>query len=372
MNRLLLFLVCFCLSFHSFAQLSGTGFYRVKNVADQRYIYVTDNTGDADPKAPDMGAVQLIKDLQKTIYNPATVLFFQKISSNKNEYNIASQGTSVKDIIGHTPNIYYSQKNDAYQVYATVSGTTIYLGASDDLYYANKEVSQLSVGAKGTYNYWKIEPIAVESDNYVGIKPTIEIDGKYYQPFYADFAFSLYSKGMKAYYINETLGVAAHLVPIEDEIIAAATPVIIECSSPDPSDNRLSLHISGGKTLSNNKLKGVYFFNRLREHSSTDAVTKNDKNTMRVLAKTADGKLGFVVSNDSYLQANQAYLSVPKGSSETFYAMNDSEFASTGQLLDDKQEATEIYSILGIKFEESFEELPAGIYIINGKKVIKY
>lgn len=371
MNKVLLITFCFFSTVCSFAQLSGTGFYRVKNVGDSRYIYVTDNTGEASAKAPDMGAVQLIKGLNKAITNPATVLYFDKLSTGTNEYNIAAQGTSVKSIIGYTPNVYYITKKDAYQVYATVSGVVTYLGADDDSYYKNKEVSQLSVGASGDYTFWKIEPISAETDNYFGIQPTIEINGKYYQPFFANFAFSLYSEGMKAYYVKETVGVAAHLVPIEDEIIPASTPVIIECSSDDPSNNRLSLHFSGGNSIAKNQLKGVYFNNPLRVYSK-DAVTKYDKNTMRVLGKTADGKLGFVVSTAENLQANHAYLTVATGSAETIYAMNDDEYASNPQLIDDNTEAKEVYSILGTKYAESYDELPAGIYIINGKKVIKY
>ena len=367
MNKFLLVLSCLICNY-AFAQLNGTGFYRVVNVADSRYIYVSDNTGDPDPKAPDMGAVQLIKGLDKAVSNPSTVLYFSQI--NGNEYDIKAQGTSVKQIIGHMPSIYYSSRADAYQVYATVYGATVYLGSEDDPYYANKEVSMLSIGAKGNYNLWKVCPITEEGDNYFGIKPTIEIDGKYYQPFYADFAFSFFSEGMKAYYIKDISGIAAHLVPIEDEIIPASTPVIIECSSSEPDKNRLKLHASGGKSISDNKLKGVYFNNPLRIYSK-DAVTKFDRNTMRVLGKTSDGKLGFVLSTAKNLAANQAYLSVASGSEETIYAMNSNDFASLDGVSGDADNVKNVYSIIGTRCEGSFEELPAGIYIVNGKKVIK-
>ena len=368
MIRYLLFFIVFSLSYTSFAQLSGSGFYRVSNVADARYVYVTDNTGSASTTTPDIKAVQLINGLENAIVEAATVLYFNHISGT--QYDIKAQGTSVNQIIGHIPNVYYSERGKAYQVYANTSGATIYLGSDDDAYYQNKRVSYMSINSSGKYNLWNIHPITSEGDNYFGINPTLEIEGKFYQSFFADFAFSFASNGMKAYYVSSVSGEEATLVSITDDVIPARTPVIIECSSSSPSDNRLNLYSTGGTQLSSNVLKGVYFCNPYRAYSS-DAVTKNDKTTMRVLGKTSTGKLGFVVFNEQFLSAILAYLLVPVVSQYELVLTREVSSSIENITLEDK-EPTGIFSILGTRFDYSLEELPAGIYIINGKKVIKH
>lgn len=350
-----------------FAQLSSSGFYRVVNVADSRYVYVTDNTGSVSSTSSDLKAVQLKKGLEKAISNPATVLYFNHLSGT--QYDVQAQGTSVKKIIGYTPNVYYSSRGQAYQVYANANGASVYLGSDDGAYYQNKEISYMSTSASGKYNLWNIYPITADGDNFFGIMPSIEIDGKYYQSFFADFAFSFASSGMKAYYVSAVSGDAATLVEITDEKIPERTPVIIECSSSSPSDNRLNLYYTGGSQITDNVLKGVYFCNPYRAYSS-DAVTKNDKATMRVLGKTSSGKLGFIVSSDNNIPANQAYLPVPSGS-ETEIVLSFDATASLDNVITEENEKSAVFSIVGTRYDCQFYELPSGIYIINGKKVIK-
>lgn len=367
MKRFLLPLLILFASTPVLAQLNGNDFYRVVNVADSRYVYVTDNSGSASAASPDLKAVELIKGLDNAISNPASVLYFNQISGT--QYDIQSQGTSVKQIIGHTPNVYYSERSNAYQVYANNSGATIYLGSDNGEFYQDKPVSYLSINSSGDYNLWKIYPISADGSNYFGIAPTVSLDGKYYQSFYADFAFSFASSGMKAYYVSSTSGDEATLVEITSSVIPARTPVIIECSSSSASDNRLNLQTSGGTSVSGNILKGVFFCNPYR--STPAAVTKNDKTTMRILGKTSNGKLGFVVCSDKNLPANQAYLVVASSAGSEIEAKLGSASSIDNITIEDKDQ-TGIFSILGTKFDCSFEELPAGIYIVNGKKVIKH
>lgn len=367
MKQFLLSIFFFAEVLSVFAQLGSSGFYRVVNVADSRYVYVTDNTGSASATSPDLKAVQLKKGLEKAISDPASVLFFNNISGT--QYDIQAQGTSVSKIIGYTPNVYYSSRGQAFQVFANVSGATVYLGSDDDAYYQNKEVSYMSTSASGKYNLWNINPISADGDNYFGIKPSLEIEGKYYQSFFADFAFSFASNGMKAYYVSTITGNEATLVAITEDIIPARTPVIIECSSISPSDNRLNLYSTGGTQISGNVLKGVYFCNPYRAYSP-DAVTKNDEATMRVLGKTSSGKLGFIVSPDKNLPANQVYLPVLSGSDSEIVLSNDAT-ASLDNVSFEENGKPVIFSILGKRYDCQYDELPSGVYIINGKKVIK-
>lgn len=364
MKKSLLILSFIFVALSAFAQLKD-GYYRVTNVGDGRYIYLTDNTGSVSvgTLSADMKAVHLIKGQDKTISNPQTVLYISHVSGN--QYNIAAQGTSVKDIIGYAVNVRYEERAQAYRVYAEAHGATLYLGSNANNYYKTEEISYLSTGESGNQTLWKLEPIDSEGDNYFGITPSIEADGKYYQSFYASFPFSFKSKGMKAYYVKDDNG-EPKLVEIKDKVIAAKTPVIIECSSKNPSDNRLEILTTGGNAISDNMLRGVMFCNTARVKSK-DAVTKNDKETMRVLG-VENGKLTFTVSQDENLPANQAYLLVSAGNDIPFVFEDDQESKEASL-----ETIKGVYSILGIKVrdDDDISDLAAGIYIVNGKKIIK-
>ena len=142
--------------------------------------------------------------------------------------------------------------------------------------------------------------------------------------------------------------------------------------------NKLNLFINKGNKINNNMLKGVYFNNE-RRPKSKDARTKYDANTMRVLGITSDGKLGFIISKEEYLAANEAYLNVPAGSPEEFELMTEEQLAAykeneQGQSINSvKTDYTVkgVFSITGLKVADKVDKLlPKGIYIVNGKKII--
>ena len=222
-----------------------------------------------------------------------------------------------------------------YQVYATEAGMTIYLSDAGSW---GGDYHTLGTTGKGTTTRWIAEPIDANTDSYFGVKPTLTVGDKYYAPFYADFAFSFASAGMKAYTISVIDGGIAVIKPIETEVIPASTPVIIECSSADKSNNRLNLLAGSYPAVANNKLAGVYFCNEFREKSK-DAITPFDNTLMRVLQVNAEGKLVFDTQTTNlhvnwwgddgkrYLNANQSYLPVPTGTPEEVTIMTETEYA---------------------------------------------
>ena len=351
----------------TYAQLEK-GFYRVHNYKTERYVYVYDNTGkiNISTTSADMGAIQLWKDHSRTISDPASVIYVEPKGNNK--YNLHSQGTSVVEIIGYHVMIY--AKGDSYQLYA------------EGKYLADEETTNVPDGQLGTVNkgdYRKWVAVPVDQDaNYFGIAPNLTIDDTHYEPFFADFAFSFANEGMKAYYVSETYKHIAVIKEIKDEFIAANTPVIIGCGSNEPSSNKLNLFTNKGNKINDNMLKGVYF-NNARRPKSKDARTKYDANTMRVLGTTAEGKLGFVISKDEYLAANEAYLSVPADSPEEFVLMTEEELAAyketeQGQSISTIKTGNNtkgVFSVTGVKVADKIDgSFPKGIYIVDGKKII--
>lgn len=363
----LLYSFLFVLSFPllSFAQLNGNGFYRVNNYKTGRYIYVCDNTGSINIQttSADMGAIQLWSGYEKTISNPASVIYIKKVGDN---YDLKAQGTGVHDIIGYYVTI--AESGGLYKVYA--EGKYLSDGERSD-----SERGGLSTEGTGDYRKWMVKQIN-QTDNCFGLAPELYVGGKYWQPFFADFAFSLEGSGMKAYYISAVYDDAAIIEEITSEIIPDNTPVFVACSSAKATENKLVLYKDKGTKLQDNKLKGVYFNNQYRKKSA-DARTAYDASTMRILGVTEEGELGFIKADLSYLPANESYLTVPVTAADELPVMTAQEYdeylAAGVKPTSYVSKPSPVYSILGVKVADdssSLGSLPAGIYIVNSKKVV--
>lgn len=312
------------LSFTAHADLNGTGYYRITNNYTNRYIYVTDNKGSINysTTSADMGAIDLWMGIERTLYDPATVLYCQHITGK--QYDIQSQNTGIHQMIGFYVTLTTDPRvPDAYIAYGTAHGLSKYLfdGRS------NLEVdwSYLSDSGKSECKYWKINPIDSSTDNYFGIKSTVTTSGgEYYAPFFAEFPFSFASSGMKACYITKIdtkLGYAVY-----KEItgtVPGATPLFIKCNSNNHSDNRLNL---GGDAaaLNDNIGVGVYFNSDKANH--VNQVAYNPQ-TMRVLGTMTDGTLALVTENYDFVPRNTFYVNVPAGAPAQFQIVSESEYA---------------------------------------------
>lgn len=313
----------------SAAEPLESGYYRVKNYATQRYIYVYDNTGSIEISAgsADVGALQVWKNYERTISDPASILYANykgSPASGNYQYDVESQGTSIYEIIEHYLSI-YRRNNGHLNLYASMGGITKYL--DDEETNLNREQGAVGFDRDGDFRLWDVYPVdAADESNYFGVAPTISASGKYYQPFYASFPFSFYSQGMKAYYIKEYN--AAENIAVLAEVngnVPGAMPVIIECSSNQPINNRLNLLRNNDAPLQDNQLSGVYFYNEKRKKSH-DAKTAYDPQTMRVLSTDASGKLVFTKYAGAYLPANQSYLVVPEGTPDDVTIMTETEY----------------------------------------------
>ena len=321
MKKLLFLSSLLLLATSVFSQITGDGYYRVKNLATSRYIYVYDNTGkiNVQTTSADMGAIELHKDPDRRFSDPGSIIYVKYIYEKEGikKYDLTSQGTGVHQIIGYYVQI-FENPDLTYYVYAE----GFYLCDNET---SSREFGFLGTDRKGDYRKWVASKLN-DTDNYFGLAPTIELNGKYYQPFYAAFPFTL-SEGMKAYYISKVLPSAAILSEITGTV-PASTPVLIECSSANTESNKLTLQMENATAISGNQLKGVYFNNPDRQKSK-DARTAYDPSTMRVLT-VKDGKLVYATDSSlDYLPANQSYLKVPAGTAETLTVMTEEEYQAS-------------------------------------------
>lgn len=353
----------------SFAQTIADGYYRFQNQATGRYIVVVDNTGSVDifSTSADLGAVHTFSDFEgNVVSNPGSIIYAKYVSDG---YDLQSQGASTYKMVGYYLRIRETRDNDnTYWAYATKSGMTQYI---------NDAVYETDEGMVGTNDSrgrkWYVLPVEASGENYFGIRTSCEVDGKYYQPFYADFPFKFYSEGMKVYYVSKYAEGMAVMKEYTGETMPKNMPMIIECSSSEPTNNRLDLLTTSPSVPSDNVLTGTYF-NNSWPTSHINRVA-NDPATIRLLGVTSTGELGFVTKTDvDYVPANTAYLKVAPGTDAELRLVSEDEFtAGVNEItVEDKVNShSGVYTLTGVKVaDDTNANLPAGVYIINGKKVV--
>ncbi len=370
------------------AQYDGNGYYRVQNTKTERYIEVLDDRGSLDFSTTDadLNALKTYAGFESVVSNPASIIYTE---SHSGGYILYSQGTDTYSIVEQYLKL-YDNKDGTYKAYATNSGLTKYIIDEDDVYSPGYV---LTGGRSAATGNWYLNPVNnTTEDFYFGITPDTFVGSSNYKMFYASFPFNFESSGMTAYYIDRTDmaedGTAyASMKEVTATTIPAATPVIISCSATHPSDNRLNLVTSSAKTYSDNLLTGVYFCNDVLLDVHRNVVDNNPE-TMRVLGVTSDGELGMILRSTSdmpYIPANTAYLTVTKYFPADVKLVAEGDYERVleehgGKSTDgisaissDGSATTGVYTILGTKICEGNTlpaGLPAGVYIVGGRKVV--
>lgn len=367
MKKLILLLSIPLISSVSFAQLDGDGYYRVHNKGSERYVYVCDNTGSINITATtaEMGALQLWKDHDRTLSDPASVIYICKRGTNEtgDYFDLQSQGTGVHQIIGYYVNV-YSGSSSSYKVYAEGK----YL-CDNNTGSGNK--GTMGTERKGDYREWYVDKIGTE-DEWFGITP-VTFAGRKFRPFYADFGFKLKGEGMKVWYISLVDETAAVIKEFSGSVVPAKTPVLIECSSNSAADNKIELVYSYAAGPSDNLLKGNFFNYPDRIYFNPKAITPCTS-SMRVLGEMADGRLGYITRTTGNLDANSSYLDGCLNLPAQIPVMTEEEYIIASAPTTHLAVKQKVYNLSG-KYIGSYSleeagSLPSGIYIIGNRKLV--
>ncbi len=373
-----------------YADLNGDGFYRVQNAFTKRYVYLLDNRGSYSigSTSADVNAIHLYKDAQRRYSDPSSILYVSHVSDSY--YNISGQNTSVYGLLETYIKLYPAGEYDgmnSYFAYASKSGMVKYLCDNRTSSYEDKGIIAVDPQGDKQRRQWYILPVDADTDEYFGITPSVTAGDKYYHPFFADLAYKAKSDGMKFYVVTDIDPVGAVVVRELQGSVPLGTPVIIECSNQNPSDNRLDLGFFSSEygNTDGNKLSGIYFDNDVSDKRHYNR-TPFDKNSMRVLGEV-DGKLAFVRGDYDFIPRNQAYLPLSDANLhgiDNFLVMTAEELEDYKKQIGDGVEivgqsnVVDVYSVdgrlvkTGVDRNEVYN-LGRGVYILrNGNKAEKH
>ena len=186
-----------------------------------------------------------------------------------------------------------------------------------------------------------------------------------YATYYSDKAFVV-PAGMEATTVtaandNGTLTMAweyqaGSIVPAETAVLLRGeaktynTCQLNDCTVAAPEGNMLRGSVEAAMTEGGDKYYKLTY------------ATVNDERILGFFWDAADG-VAFMNA------AGKAYLALPAEMAAKGYRLDGSEVTGIGQIATDVQGEGQVYSISGVRMDGS-KRLPAGIYIINGRKVI--
>ena len=388
------------MTFPLFAQngYEGAGFYRIQNQGEAgRYISIENDKVSEESKHFSLSggksvstSVDPLRTVKSKDSKPGTIIY---ISGNASSgLTLEAQGLNTDDLLAKFG---YS----GYQLKMSGRGelNTTYEGYQIDLidYGYDYNVKNDALCAVATLNYirtntineyalWNFKKID-NVNEFFGVNPNELItDGKkYYTTLFTSFAYQL-SEGMKAYYIgrhfydtNHVEEPIAELIEITGGKIPAATPLKgrVFCFIPKPSDDQSMKNALefNKKTMCVLGMKDITIGDR--GETTAKLVFVNESNNDYNISTSLNN--GYIPANKAYLPLNsisssEADAIAKKGIRLLLPADYDVATSITKVVSEDKTVKEGIYTLTGVKVKDtnSTENLPSGIYIINGKKQV--
>lgn len=348
------------------------GYYHIKNTLTGRYLSINDtyagNYTASTAASVNLAGIRTYINYDTVAVSPSCVVFVKSLPGGG--YDISGQGSSLYEMTNYKLPIEITPSGDNYIISGTYSGVTMRLfdrSPSDE----DGNVVTTDTGM----DYWSFIPINTTSE-YIGIRPDVKTaDGTYWGTIYAGFSFRLVSEGMAAFYVSNAGGTGFTMEQIVEDVIPAATPVLIRCNSENVQDNKIE-PVTGYYSYDwkdHNCLGGVYCSISVPKHRNTQFYNQI---TMRLLGLSDNGELAFVKNvpterlyKEQYLMANKAYLKLNTNVENADVMTHGGYTPEAINSVKTDYNATNIYTLTGIRLPDGVAP-KAGIYIKNGKKII--
>ena len=319
--------------------VSTTGIYCfVHNVKFKRSLGlmgVSDKTVSSDNRYL-KNSIMLLEDGSDIMRSsPAFVLKLTGKSDEKrgaDNVSLEAQGMESKKIANKT--FSFTNQGDHFYITGSAGGVTAYMVDYNDAFTQEEHVGK--VNHPGLYNganegdasyHWVVTPITEDSKDFCfGAMPspkTKDEAGKYYTTMYTKFPYRCLD-GVKAYVVS-SVDTKAHKVvlsEIKSGEVPSGTPVVLECTSTKPVENRLLPLVEEPAAIAEtNLLKGEIWLKdenktedeyRTKFDSQTMLVLSNDELTFKNVNNTdvlaggtgQTGTLTYIANNTCYLQVS--------------------------------------------------------------------
>ena len=331
------------------------GFYRLQCKETGRYVaihneYVNKESAKQTGQI-DLQSLETVSDFENIVNDPGSVIYLKNTSKG---YIIEGQGFTTE---GRDLYLQFTEVNGAYRIFTEVTYQGVkYPPRYLRDYQPTTGASYITTDPLKSPNDWNwyVIPVTDAANQFMGLKGDVKVGNSYYTTFYAAFPIQLGS-GMKAFAVNSLTDSSCTLQDIGN-IVPKNTPVVISCAGEDAASNKVTPLATGGTPVEVNKLIGEKFCypvltptgDERRSNPAWNALDY-DPLTMRILGE-ADGKLCFVTSSD--------LVYVPDGTTGIKSVKIRTTPAVKGR-----------FTLQGVPLPDNVE--PKGIYIEDGKKVIK-
>ena len=360
----------------------GSGNY-LSMVGDQPAVQITEGSGDNQELYYIVNSMSSIAPTS-AVSDPSTIFFLSGENDGQQGFahtNIEAQGVSmIEKITNGLSDITLEYTPNGYRLYIIYNEE----GRTVRLYLRNDNTGVRFKGDNDNNALWDIEIVDEDSmdDYYFGMAPKSYFtkmhngEQKYYTTLYTSFSYKLMD-GVNAYYIDKD-NVEEHLINgrvylneiPSGSVIPGMRGVILECSTPeDAKKNRLipvskdvDPDIYSWPLLGYIKLNGNAVYPSDYEDSGHEfyvlSVNSNHE------------KLGFyqyskeLSSNKAFAVVPSEYVNYAKTARVIWYG-DDTDNVNNIELVFPEKE--QYYDLQGRKVENPQK----GIYIINGRKVIK-
>ena len=251
-----------------YAQINGSGFYRIQNYKTDRYFYLVDDKAwlitTASTQDINTGSFKLVKPFEERVAsNPATICYLtvaSKINNTSYRCNVSGQGLDLYQRVQTYLDFRHNASIGAYTISGsgTAGGVTLSKYLTDTERVGNEVTLRTVETNLNDYAYWWIRPI--NNKYYFGFKPSFKAsmdgaDSLYYTSMYASFPFAV-NDNVKAYYISEVRDGYAKVRQFS-YTAPGETPLFVECKGATPAENKVDLMASTA-TAPSNQLRGVY------------------------------------------------------------------------------------------------------------------
>ena len=367
MKKFFTFLLSAIVSLSAYAQTEG--FYRLKCKQTGRYLAIHNDyvnkesakrTGDVD-----LQSLETFSDFNAIVDDPGSIIYLRQTSTG---WALEGQGFTTNKKL----DLQLTQVDDAYRIWATVTsdGMTFTKYLRD---YEEEEGYSYIVTDPNKSSNWEWYFIPIDNNEYLGLYGDVKVGNDFYTTFFATFPIQL-GNNMKAYVVNSMTPNYCTLEEIGDKV-PQQTPVVIRCAGEAPADNKVTPLTSKVDPVANNRLSAEKFCypvltpsgKERRDNPAWNALDF-DPLTMRILGES-DGKLCFVTSDELvYVPANMAYLNVTDDAAAVMPTDGSTGIQGV-KIQPTTTSAKGRYTLQGVPLPENVE--PRGIYIQDGKKVIK-